>query len=95
MGRIALLALLLAGCASAPNYVGHPVQDAMLALGPPTGSMVLPDGRKAYQWRMDRGAVGMVLPSGIVATRNQQCIVTLTVDGADTITSRTATGRRC
>lgn len=91
---ISIAALALSACASGPAYVGHPVQDAMLALGPPAGVMTTASGAKAYQWRRGH-AVGMVLPSGLVATRDRDCVLTLTVDGNEKVIAQAASSRRC
>lgn len=48
-------ALLLSGCATAimESYVGKPIQQAIIDRGPPDVVMDMPDGRRAFQWRID------------------------------------------
>lgn len=55
--RIALIAgaLALTGCASniMKNYIGQPLQSAMVDYGPPTNAFDMPDGTRAFQWSME------------------------------------------
>lgn len=52
-------ALALTGCASTvmKNYVGKPLQSAMLDHGPPVNAFDMPDGTRAFQWVKDRSFV--------------------------------------
>ncbi len=44
----------LAGCATSTmkSYVGHNVADVALDFGPPANAFDMPDGRRAFQWRL-------------------------------------------
>lgn len=56
MRYILLTALLaVAGCASdiMENFVGQDVSTAVLRYGPPVNVFDLPDGRRAFQWKMN------------------------------------------
>lgn len=56
MRRLAIVAVMaVAGCATQvmQGYVGKDITDVVLERGPPTGTMDMPDGRRAFQWRMD------------------------------------------
>lgn len=56
----------LTGCATAimESYVGKPVQQAMIDRGPPDMVMDLPDGRRAFQWHVDRSYTAPVQTYG-------------------------------
>lgn len=56
LGRVALVTIALSGCASTimKNYVGRPLQMAMLDYGPPVNAFDMPDGTRAFQWVRDR-----------------------------------------
>lgn len=58
---ITLLTLVLAlgGCASTimKNYVGQPLQVAMIDHGPPVNAFDMPDGTRAFQWVKSRSYV--------------------------------------
>lgn len=51
---LGLAALALAGCASSimNDYVGQPLQSAMVDYGPPVNAFDMGDGRRAFQWSM-------------------------------------------
>ncbi|SDX40695.1 hypothetical protein SAMN05444385_107106 [Tritonibacter mobilis] len=52
--RLLLLSVLfLAGCASQvmQGYVGKPISEAILDYGPPSHTLDLSDGRRAFQWK--------------------------------------------
>lgn len=54
---IALLAMLAtAGCASQimKGFVDQPIQTAIVKYGPPINAFDMGDGRRAFQWSMDR-----------------------------------------
>ncbi|REF72393.1 hypothetical protein [Paracoccus versutus] len=59
--RAIVLALVMAvaGCASSimQSYVGKDITEAAMDYGPPAGVMDLPDGRRAFMWRMTQGTV--------------------------------------
>jgi hypothetical protein len=50
-----MICVALAGCASSTmkSYVGHNVADVALDYGPPVNAFDTPDGRRAFQWRLD------------------------------------------
>ncbi|MCB2128806.1 MAG: hypothetical protein KDE03_06935 [Rhodobacteraceae bacterium] len=50
-----LLPAILSGCASQimSGYVGRDVTDVVVKYGPPVNAFDLPDGRRAFQWRID------------------------------------------
>lgn len=52
-------ALLLGGCATQimQGFVGQPVEQIMVRYGPPVGVFDMPDGRRAFQWRIDSSTV--------------------------------------
>lgn len=70
-GRI-LIALLgcvtLGGCVStlAKGYVGKPIEEVMIGYGAPEHVFEMPDGRRAYQFRMGGGSG--VLPGNTTST---------------------------
>ncbi len=49
---------LLAGCAAPvlDQYMGRPVLDPMLDFGKPEAVFDLPDGQRAYQWKVEKQA---------------------------------------
>jgi len=51
-----LCLVFLTGCASQimESYVGQPVTEAMLDYGAPSNVMTLEDGRRAYQWTINK-----------------------------------------
>ena len=55
----ALGVVLLAGCASQvmQGYVGKSVTEPMLDYGRPTNVFDLPNGQRAFQWKMDVGGM--------------------------------------
>ncbi len=59
--KIAAMALMfgVAGCASQvlESYVGKSVTEAMLDNGVPTAVFDLPDGTRAFQWKLDSSGV--------------------------------------
>lgn len=60
MKGLAIVAVLaLAGCATdvMESFVGKDVTAAVGQYGPPANTYDLPDGRRAFQWRMDGVAV--------------------------------------
>lgn len=61
-------ASMAASCVSTEmqTFVGKPVEESMFAYGEPVNVMELPDGRRAYQYRMGGGVVA--LPSRTTAT---------------------------
>lgn len=71
MGRAAwvLAAAALGGCASSVmgGFVGKPVESVMARYGPPALVFDMPDGRRAFQWRINNGAV---IPGAINSTAN-------------------------
>ncbi|WP_162497423.1 hypothetical protein [Roseovarius dicentrarchi] len=52
------LAAILAGCAAPvlDKYMGRSIVDPMLDFGQPAEVFDLPDGRRAYQWSVDKQA---------------------------------------
>lgn len=52
-------ALLVSACASQimEGYVGRDITDAILDYGPPAYAMDMPDGTKAFQWKMTSSGV--------------------------------------
>ncbi len=50
-----LAALAVSGCASQimGELVGKDVSQVVVQYGPPVNAFDMPDGRKAFQWRMD------------------------------------------
>lgn len=61
MKRLIVLGVLaLMGCASEimKGYVGRDITEAVLDYGPPSAVLDMPDGRRAFQWRMD--TMGMI-----------------------------------
>jgi hypothetical protein len=58
-GGLAILAVFLAGCASQimGEMVGKDVSQVVAQYGPPVNSFDTPDGRRAFQWRMDNAVV--------------------------------------
>ena len=92
--RVTLAMMLLAGlaaCASAPpgptagiqtdTTVGHRIEDAIAANGPPSLQWALPDGRRAYQWQQASitARVGPATADGAVvgAASQTTCYYTL------------------
>ncbi|MEO1950534.1 MULTISPECIES: hypothetical protein [Thioclava] len=58
--------MVLSGCASQimDSYVGKSISEPVLDYGPPMNVLDLPDGSRAYQWKMsDSGAVPIVTPT--------------------------------
>lgn len=56
MLRLAIaLAFLVTGCASSimRGYIGKPLQEVMLDYGPPVNAFDMPDGSRAFQWRVN------------------------------------------
>lgn len=57
MNKIGLVvaAAVLTGCAAQimSGYVGKDVTDVALDYGPPVAAFDLPDGRRAFQWKVD------------------------------------------
>ena len=53
-----LAAALLAGCAMPvlDKYMGRPIVDPMLDFGQPDEVFDLPDGRRAFQWEVEKQA---------------------------------------
>ena len=58
---LSVLALIgvMAGCASAvlESYVGKSITEAMLDYGQPTAAFDLPDGTRAFQWKVNDSGV--------------------------------------
>jgi hypothetical protein len=54
-----MAATLLAGCAPPvlDKYIGRPIVDPMLDFGRPDAVFDLPDGRRAFQWQVEKDAV--------------------------------------
>lgn len=54
-----LCAVALAGCVSTElrSYVGKPIEEAFFSYGAPEHVFELPDGQRAYQFRIGGGAV--------------------------------------
>jgi len=52
-------ALGVSGCASSimEGFVGQPLQMAMVRYGPPENVFDMPDGRRAFQWKMTSSGV--------------------------------------
>lgn len=80
---IALAALALTGCATniMEGYVGQPLQAGIARYGPPEVVFDMPDGRRAFQWRMESsyttpvqtyGSANIYAPPGAFATVNYQ-----------------------
>jgi len=89
MGRSILLAMVLAltGCATQimEGYVGKPVQAVMVDYGPPAAKFSMPDGRTAYQWRIDTSGTMPVTAN----TQNYgNGITTTTVTGGQSYSSQ-------
>ena len=61
------LALFLAGCYNASQYIGQDISNVMMAEGPPENVFLMPDGRMAYQWRIGGGST-VYLPGDTYAT---------------------------
>ncbi|MCV2881991.1 hypothetical protein [Actibacterium sp. XHP0104] len=56
------VAFFVSGCASQimESYVGKDITEVIVKYGPPMNMLEMPDGRKAFQWRVDSN---VVLPS--------------------------------
>lgn len=56
---VGLAALALSGCATSvmEGFIGQPVQAAVARYGPPEVVFDMPDGRRAFQWRMESQSV--------------------------------------
>ena len=69
------LAILLAGCVSTymKQFVGKDIHEVMIADGPPIHSFDLPDGRRAFQWRMGAGSATPFLGT---VYYSEGCVVT-------------------
>lgn len=78
---VGLAALALSGCASSimEGFIGQPLQAGIARYGPPSFVFDMPDGRRAFQWRMDStvttptmtyGNVNIYAPPGAFANVN-------------------------
>lgn len=67
-------------------YVGKTIADAVIAMGQPTTSFQIAQGKQAFQWVQTRARPGMIIPMGnnlIAAPPTQvECRVTLTATTA-------------
>lgn len=86
---ILVAAIALAACASTEMkpYVGRPIEDVLLAYGPPAQTIDMADGRRAYQfpWGGTAGAavnVGSGL-SVFAAGSNSRCLLTFIASKSD------------
>ena len=86
-------ALMLSGCATGimEGFVGQPLQAGIARYGPPDLVFDMPDGRRAFQWRMESdmtmpvttsGQMNIYAPPGAFATVNHQS----TTYGGNTVT---------
>lgn len=89
----AAAALVLSGCATGimEGYIGQPVQAGIARYGPPEYVFDMPDGRRAFQWRMESstvmptqtyGQVNIYAPPGSYAQANYH----QTTTGGQTVT---------
>lgn len=90
---IAAAALALSGCATSimEGFIGQPLQAGIARYGPPDYVFDMPDGRRAFQWRIESdmtmpvtttGNVNIYAPPGAFATINHQ----QTTYGGNTVT---------
>ena len=89
-----LLLLLLTGCVSQQlkGFVGQPIHAVVIRNGPPSNVFDLPDGRRVFQWSMNRTFVmpttaynsGTAYPSGGSVNWYQQT----TIAGGQAYTQR-------
>ena len=71
MITVALIAVLgVGGCATQvmEGFVGQPVQAGIARYGPPDYVFDMPDGRRAFQWRMESESVTPVQTYGNATT---------------------------
>lgn len=61
---------LTSGCASGimEGYIGQPLQAGIARYGPPDVVFDMPDGRRAFQWRMESETVMPTTTSGNMTT---------------------------
>ena len=66
---IIIVALALAGCASAEmkGYVGQSLQQVMVKRGAPANAFDMGDGRRAFQWVINQS---FVMPTNVTTTGN-------------------------
>lgn len=64
------LALALSGCATSTmeGFIGQPVQIGVARYGPPDMVFDMPDGRRAFQWRIDSTTMMPVTTTGTSTT---------------------------
>jgi len=65
-----LIASFLSGCASQilKSYIGKDIREVMLDYGPPTNAFDMGDGRRAFQWVMNRSYTTPTTTTPINAT---------------------------
>lgn len=82
MRWLLIATLFLTGCASQimDSYVGKDVTEAILDYGPPVNQLDLPDGSRAFQWKMSGGGTFIGTTGGGITTGSlfsSDCVYTL------------------